>query len=201
MKKIGIMGGTFNPIHIGHLMLAERAMEENSLDEIWLIPTGCSYMKKNLDVLPGEERYKMASLAVAGNDRIKCLDIEIKRAGYTYSYETLEQLKEMYPMYEYYFIFGADCLFTIENWKCPERIFQSCNIIAAVRNDASMAEMEQKKMELEQKYQARITLLTFPRLEISSTDLRERIRLGRSVCYMIPDNVISYIAENKFYME
>lgn len=201
MKKIGIMGGTFNPIHVGHLILAERAKEENQLDEIWLIPTGCSYMKKNTGVLPGEARYKMVSLAVENQNWMKCLDIEIKRSGDTYSYETLEQLNKMYPDYEFYFIFGADCLFTIENWKYPERIFDSSKIIAAVRNDASVEEMEQKKKDLEEKYSAEIRLLMFPRLEISSTELRERIRKGKSVNYMIPDNVISYILENGFYKD
>lgn len=201
MKKIGIMGGTFNPIHIGHLTLAERAMEENGLDEIWLIPTGCSYMKAGTGVLPGEERYAMTRLAIADNQKMKCLDIEIKRPGYTYSYETLEQLKERYPAYAFYFIFGADCLFTIENWKCPERIFENCEVIAAVRNGACMDEMQHKRQELEQKFHARIHLLTFPNLEISSTDLRQRIRMGKSVRYLIPDAVISYIDEKHFYRD
>lgn len=201
MKKIGIMGGTFNPIHIGHLILAERAMEENGLDEIWLIPTGCSYMKAGTDVLPGEERYAMTKLAVADNQKMKCLDIEINRPGYTYSYETLEQLREKYPTYSFYFIVGADCLFTIENWKCPERIFEDCEILAAVRNGVCMDEMQRKKQELEQKFHAGIHLLPFPDLEISSTDLRRRIRMGKSVRYLIPDAVVSYIDEKHFYRE
>lgn len=201
MNKIGIMGGTFNPIHIGHLILAERAMEEKGLNEVWLIPTGCSYMKLNKDVVPGEERYTMAQLAVAHHDRIKCLDIEIKRSGYTYSYETLEQLKEQYPDYEFYFIFGADCLFTIETWKYPERIFRNCKVIASVRNGASITKMEQKIAELQEKFQAEISLLPFLNLEISSTDLRERIRQGKNVKYLIPDAVIDYITEKNLYYE
>ncbi len=199
MKKIGIMGGTFNPIHMGHLALAECALDEKGLDEIWMIPTGCSYMKQSMDVVPGEERFKMAELAVADNRRIKCLDIEVKRPGYTYSYETLEQLREEYPDCEFYFIFGADCLFAIEKWKHPERIFNSCTIIAAVRNGASVSEMEQKIAELKEKFDARITFLPFLNLEISSTDLRERIRLGKSVKYLVPDAVIDYITEKEFY--
>ncbi len=199
MKKIGIMGGTFNPIHIGHLILAERALDEKDLDEVWLIPTGCSYMKKDIDVLPGEERYAMTKLAITDHKKMKCLDIEIRRKGYTYSYETLELLKKEYPNYSFYFIFGADCLFTIEKWKYPERIFNHCKIIAAVRNGASVTEMELKRAELEQKFQAQIELLLFPNLEISSTDLRERIRLGKSVNYFIPKEVISYIEKNHFY--
>lgn len=199
MKKIGIMGGTFNPIHIGHLTLAERAMDDAGLDEIWLIPTGCSYMKQDVDIISGEERLKMAELAVRGNHRIKCLDIEVRRRGYTYSYETLEQLKEMYPEDEFFFIFGADCLFTIETWKYPERIFKSCKVLAAVRNGASITEMEQKIAGLTEMFDAQIQLLPFLNLEISSTDLRERISRGKSVKYLVPDKVLEYIEEKKFY--
>ena len=169
------------------------------MDEIWVIPTGCSYMKRNVEILPGEERLKMASLAVKSRPWMKCLDIEIKRSGYTYSYETLEQLKKENPDFEFYFIFGADCLFTIENWKYPERIFNCCRIIAAVRNDSSIAEMQDKKRMLEQQYSAKISLLPFIRLEISSTDLRERISIGKSVTDLIPEPVVSYIVEKGFY--
>jgi len=201
MKKIGIMGGTFNPIHIGHLILADRARDDYGLDEIWMIPTGCSYMKKDVEVVAGDERYHMISLAIEKYKWMKCLDIEIKRTGYTYSYETLEQLNETYPDYDFYFIFGADCLFSIEKWKYPERIFNSCKIIAAFRNDSSTDEMEHKKQELEDKFGAKIDLFSFPRLEISSTELRERIRMGKSVNYLIPAPVISYIAEKGFYAQ
>lgn len=199
MKKIGIMGGTFNPVHIGHLILADRVKDDYELDEIWMVPTGCSYMKKDVEVLPGEERYHMISLAIENRQWMKCLDIEIKRAGYTYSYETLEQLKEMYPDDEFYFIFGADCLFSIEHWKYPERIFHTCKIIAAIRNDSSTEGMQQKKVELENQFGAQIHLYHFPRLEISSTELRDRIRRGKSVNYFIPEKVISYIADKGFY--
>lgn len=199
MKKIGIMGGTFNPIHMGHLALAEHALDDCGLDEIWLIPTGCSYMKQNMDIVSGEDRLTMAELAVEDNSKIKCLDIEIKRSGYTYSYETLEQLNDEYPDYEFYFIFGADCLFTIETWKYPQRIFDNCSVIAAVRNGASVTEMEQRIAELKEKFGAKIRLLPFLNLEISSTDLRERIRLGKSVKYLVPDKVIDYIIKKNFY--
>lgn len=199
MKKIGIMGGTFNPIHIGHLTLAERAMDALCLDEIWLIPTGCSYMKQNTNILPGEERLVMAQLATEDNPRIKCLDIEVKRAGYTYSYETLEQLNELYSDCEFFFIFGADCLFAIENWKYPERIFNHCTVVAAVRNGASLTGMQEKISELETRFRGKIILLPFLNLEISSTELRERIRMGKSVKYLIPDNVIEYISNQGFY--
>lgn len=199
MRKIGIMGGTFNPIHVGHLMLAQWAMDENELDEVWFIPTGCSYMKEGMEIVSPQERYRMTCLAVAGNDRMRCLDIEMKREGYTYTYETLEQLKKEYPEDVFYFIFGADCLFAVESWRSPERIFRSCCIIAAVRGDTSLDSMEAKKAELTAKYQADIILMKFFNFEISSTQIRERISHGRSIRYLVPDSVIAYIEEKGFY--
>lgn len=199
MGKIGIMGGTFDPIHMGHLALAQYAMDEEGLDEVWFVPTGCSYMKADREVLSPTERYEMTKLAVEGNPRMRCLDIEIKREGYTYSYETLEELRKEYPKEEFFFLFGADCLFAIETWKHPERIFANAKIIAAVRNGADISEMEFKIEELKKKYGAEIRLLSFLNLEISSTDLRERVRSGKSIRYLVPDKVFYYIAEKGFY--
>lgn len=201
MVKIGIMGGTFDPIHIGHLALAQYAMDEEGLDEVWFVPTGCSYMKEDRKVLSPKERYEMTRLAVEGNPRMRCLDIEIKRKGYTYSYETLEELRKEYPKAEFFFLFGADCLFAIETWKYPERIFANTKIIAAVRNGANLAEMKSKIEELQNKYKAAIQLLPFLNLEISSTDLRERVRNGKSIRYLVPDKVLYYIAEKGFYKD
>lgn len=199
MKKIGIMGGTFNPIHIGHLLLAQWAKDTENLDEIWFIPTGCSYMKAGQGILPPKERFEMTCLAISGNSSMKALDMEINRQGYTYTYETLEELHQKYPEYHFHFIFGADCLFTIEEWKYPERIFANSSIIAALRGDATIEEMERKRKDLQDKYQADIKLLPFLQLEISSTTIRERVRKGQSIRYLVPDAVISYIEEKGFY--
>ncbi len=199
MGKIGIMGGTFNPIHNGHLLLAQYALEENHLDEIWFIPTGCSYMKKEQGVLPGEERYHMVELAIMDNPRMRPIDIEIKRKGYTYTYETLAMLNLLYPEHQFYFIFGADCLFSIENWKCPQEIFDSCRIIAAVRSGASMEQLEAKKVELVQKFRGNIILMPFLQLEISSTLIRERVVAEKDVRYMLPESVWKYILQKHLY--
>ena len=199
MKKVGIMGGTFNPVHIGHLMLAECAREEFELDEVWLIPTGCSYMKSQAETVSPKERYHMTEIAASENDKMRCLDIEIKRQGYTYSYETMEELSALFPETQFYFLVGADCLFFMENWKYPERLFHSCHIIAAVRGGAKLSDMEAKREELVKKYQAQITLFAFRNLEISSTDIRKRVREGKSIRYLVPDKVISYIEEKGFY--
>lgn len=199
MRRIGIMGGTFNPIHMGHLLLAEWAREEATLDEIWLIPSGISYMKKAQEVASAEDRLRMTELAAEGNEHFRCLDLEVKRDGYTYSYETLEELNRTYPEDEFYFILGADCLFNLENWKFPERILSCCTLIAAVRDETSLEELSEKKAELERRFGGKILLMPFVRLSLSSTEIRQRIREGMSVRYMTPDKVLSYMEEKGLY--
>lgn len=204
IRRIGIMGGTFNPIHNGHLMLAEWAMDAVKLDQVWLLPAGMPYMKAGQDILPGRERLRMTELAAADNDRLTCLDMEVRREGYTYSYETVEELRRKYPEYDFFFLVGADCLYTIETWKSPERIFASCTLVAAVRGEASISEMERKKEELEQRFPMEgggIILLPFLQMSISSTQIRERIRKGLSVRYQVPDSVLNYIKEKGLYRE
>lgn len=204
MKRIGIMGGTFNPIHIGHLLLAEWALDEARLDEVWIIPTGSPYMKSPEEILPGRERMHMVELAIRKNDAMRCLDMEIRREGPTYSYETLELLKATYPETSFYFIVGADCLFSIADWKCPERIFESCTLIAAVRDRTAMGEMDQKKRKLEKQFgesRVNIILLPFLSMSVSSTEIRRRIREGKSARYLVPDEVLAYIKEKGFYRE
>ncbi len=202
MRRIGIMGGTFNPIHIGHLMLAECAREELSLEAVWFIPTGHSYMKSNNkgDREPAPaERLEMTRLAVEGNPYFRCLDIEIQREGNTYTYETLEELNRLYPDTDFYFIFGADCLYGIENWKEPGRIFAACEIVAAVREDFAVADMWDKIAQLQKRYDARIHFLPFREMELSSTDIRDRLCQGKSIRYMVPEQVSNYIEEKGFY--
>lgn len=200
-KQIGILGGTFNPIHIGHLILAEWVLDALSLDEVWFIPTGCSYLKDSAEVLPGEERLRMTELAVTEHPFFRSIDLEVKREGYTYSYETLEQLKQLYPGNSFFFIVGADCLFSIESWRNPQRIFDACTLVAAVREEISLADMGKKKKELEQKFEAEIILVPFVSMSVSSTEIRRRIRKGLSVRYLVPDKVLNYINEKGFYRE
>lgn len=205
MDRIGIMGGTFNPVHMGHLMLAEAAREALSLDEVWFVPTGYSYMKgagKASENMPlPEERLEMTGLAVQDNACFRCVDIEVRRGGATYTYETLEELRENYPEKKFFFLIGADCLYTIENWREPGRIFDACELVAAVRQGASAEAMQEKIAQLKARFGARITLLPFRNLEISSTEIRTCVREGRSIRYMTPRSVISYIEEKGFYRE
>lgn len=201
MSKIGVVGGTFDPIHVGHLMLAEWAADAEELEQVWFIPTGQSYMKADRSIQPGHERLHMVRLAVEGNDRLKCLDLEIERGGYTYSYETVEELHELYPEHQFYFIEGADCLFTMENWKCPERLLTGCTILAAVRGDVSLQRLEEKRTELLARFGGEILLIPFLQMSISSTEIRRRLSCGESVRYMVPDKVLQYIQQKGLYHE
>ena len=201
MRRIGIMGGTFNPIHIGHLTLAEWAREAAGLDEVWFIPAGLPYMKNSEEVLEPQERFQMTELAVRNNPFFRCLDIELKREGYTYSYETLKQLKDRYPQDEFFFIAGADCLCSMENWKCVEKLFSSCTVVAAVRDSVRLSELENKRQYLEQRFHGRIMLIPFIGLSVSSTEIRRRREEGRSIRYLVPDDVLNYIEEKGLYHE
>lgn len=199
-KKAGVMGGTFNPVHIGHLMLAEWAREAASLDEIIFIPTGCSYAKIDKeDILDGAQRLHMVQLAIADREEFTCSDMEVRRGGNTYTYETMEQLKADHPETDYYFIMGADCLYTIETWSRAEKIFEACSIIAAARNGSPIDEMAVKCRELEKRYHGEIQLLPFMSVQISSTEIRSRVKEGHSIRYLVPEAVEKYIAEKQFY--
>ncbi len=199
-KKVGIIGGTFNPIHLGHLLLAEWAKEKMTLDEVLFIPTGNSYMKKDTPILPGKERLHMVNLAIKNRKDFMSSDIEVKRSGNTYTYETLEILKKDNPNTEYYFIVGADCLFSIEKWVHPEKILKNCTLIAATRSDVPIEALNQKAEELTKLYQGNILLISFPNIDISSSSIRERLLERKSIRYMVPDDVITYIDEKNFYI-
>ncbi|MDL2301923.1 nicotinate-nucleotide adenylyltransferase [Lachnospiraceae bacterium OttesenSCG-928-D06] len=202
MKKIktGIMGGTFNPIHMGHLLLAEWAMDFAGLDRVIFLPSGVPYQKVGKSLLDGKIRLEMVELAVSDHKKFSCSDMEIEREGYTYTYETLELFSECYPDEEFFFILGADCLFSIEHWKCPDKIFEACTLIAAVRGDVKIHEMEKKKTELTERFDAHIMLMPFLNLDISSTNIRERVSLSKSICYLVPENVRQYIINHALYL-
>lgn len=201
MAKIGILGGTFNPIHVGHLLLAEWAKDALDLDEIWFIPSGCSYMKAGLSVLPGRERVKMVELAIEDSKDFKCLDLEILREGATYTYETLQELHSLHPEDAFYFITGADCLFQLEKWMHPEKILEQATLVAAIRDHSSMEQLEQMKEKLLKKWKGEILLLPFLRFSVTSTEIRERIAQGKSVHYLVPEKTLGYIMEKGYYRD
>ncbi len=199
IRRIGIMGGTFNPIHQGHLILAEQAREYCELDEVLFVPSGNSYMKDSDEILDGKTRISMTALAIEDNPFFALSSMEVEREGATYTCETIRELIGTQPRAEYYFILGADALFSIESWKEPEEIFKSCILVAAARDSQDTFSLTEKAMELQTKYQAGIVILPERKIDISSTEIRSRIRKGKSVRYMMPEKVFHYITGKKLY--
>ena len=198
--KTGIMGGTFNPIHFGHLLMAQAALDEYALDRILFIPTGLQWMKKDdPDLTDGMIRYEMTEAAIKDNPAFKVSDIEIKRPGNTYTYETMEELNRVMPDNEWYYIVGADTLLKMPNWRQPQKVFDCAVILCALRGDADMQSLAEFAGRLKTEFKADIRFLKMPRIEISSTDIRNRVRDGRSLRYMLPENVREYILQKNLY--
>lgn len=195
-RKIGIMGGTFNPIHNGHVALADAAYKTFSLDKVLFMPSGNSYMKQH--VLDNSKRVSMVSKAIESISYFELSTIEVERFGDTYTSETLQQLTQQNPDVQYYFIMGADSLFHIEKWKDPEIIFQLSTLICMVRDDYNMADIKKKGAELAQRG-ADILYLNMPKIDISSTDIRNRVKLHQSISELVPEKVEKYILQEHLY--
>lgn len=200
-KKVGIMGGTFDPIHYGHLILAQNALDIFSLDEILFVPSGTPWLKESTKVLSKNKRVSMTGMAIEDNPDFALSTIEIDREGNSYSYETVEELKRMQPKTDFYFIMGADSLLEIERWKHPDRLMAECTLLVAVRDDCDREGLEKQIIYLTDKYQADIKILPANRIDISSTKIRQLIREGKSVRYMLPDQVIRFIQKNHLYRQ
>lgn len=198
-KKVGIMGGTFDPIHNGHLVIAQAALDAMNLDEVLFIPSGTPWLKDTTKVLSKKKRVSMTGLAIEDNPKFALSTIEIDREGNSYSYETLEELKRQNPDVEYYFILGADSLLQLESWKNPDRLMASCTLLTAVRDDCDEAKIQDTIQYLQEKYQAGIILLPTPRLDISSSMIRRRVQEGKSIRYLVPDSVIDFIQKHQIY--
>lgn len=198
-RKIGIMGGTFNPIHIGHLILAQKAYEEYGLDEIIFITSG-DPPHKQVSHISATMRGEMTRLAVEDNPIFHYSDMEIKREGYSYTYLTLLELREIHADAELYFLLGADSLFYLEKWKRPDIIMQNAVILAANRN-TNNEQLYNKIDELKRDYDADIRIIDMPNIDVSSSFIRHMVNIGRSVKYYVPDSVIDYIKENNLYLD
>ncbi len=198
--KIGIMGGTFDPIHIGHLLLGEFAYEDFGLDEIWFLPNGNPPHKETADTGTSlEHRIEMIRKAIEGVPHFRLNLHEATTEEHSYTYRTMQEFNQMFPEHEFYFILGADSLFSIEQWKYFREIFPTCTILAAMRDDKDAREMQRQILYLTEKYGARIRLLQAPLLEISSTVIRDRASRDLGVRYMVPDSVAEYIRTNHLY--
>ncbi len=201
MRKVGIMGGTFDPIHIGHLILGENAYLQFGLDKVVFMPSGNPPHKKDRDGGTDLQRMDMVKLAIASNTHFEISDIEMNEDGYTYTYRTLERLVKEHPDTEYYFIIGADSLFYFDSWKNPQRIADACTLVVATRNHTSDEKLDEKIEFVRKLFNAKIEKLDTENIDCSSSQIRSWIKEGHTVKYYVPDTVINYIHTYHVYTE
>jgi nicotinate-nucleotide adenylyltransferase len=195
-KRLGVMGGTFDPIHYGHLVTAEAALAEFELDEVVFVPTGQPWMKADRDVAAPEDRYLMTVIATSSNPRFSVSRIEIERDGPTYTVETLQELRrQRREGVELFFITGADAILEIFQWKHPDEALSLAHFIAATRPGYDAARFEREAPTSHPK----ISVMTVPALAISSSDIRRRVREGRPIRYLVPEGVQTYIEKSQLY--
>jgi nicotinate-nucleotide adenylyltransferase len=188
-RRIGVMGGTFDPIHNGHLVAASEVASAFDLDEVIFVPTGSPYLKDN--VTPAEHRYLMTVIATASNPRFKVSRIDIDRAGPTYTVDTLADMQKLYPDAELVFISGADAIAQISAWKNADQLWDLAHFVAVSRPG--------HKLTIPDTPEGAISKLEIPALAISSTDIRARVQTGKPVWYLVSDGVVQYIAKNSLY--
>lgn len=197
MKKIGILGGTFNPIHLAHLYIAYEAKSQLNLDKVIFIPTGNPPHKKDKKILEADLRYNMVYEAIKNYEDFEISKYEVEKEGYSYTFETLKHFKAKDN--ELYFITGADCLMDIEKWKNPEEIFRLSRFVVFNRAGYNEENLKIQKNKIEEKFNTNIDFLDIIDLEISSSMIRERINYGKRVDFFLSKEVLSYIQENNIY--
>ncbi len=197
--KIGILGGTFDPIHLGHLILAESARDKFNLDKVIFMPAGKPYFKDLDSVSCSDYRADMVNLAITCNDNFFFSDIELKREGETYTVDTLIELKDIYPNDELFLIVGSDTLYQIENWKNPAKVLELATILIASRS-AVGEDVQSKIYDLQDTFPgSKFERLNMLNIDISSTNIRARVKAGASIKYLVPDSVVDYIGKNNLY--
>lgn len=188
-RRLGVMGGTFDPIHHGHLVAASEVAQSYQLDEVIFVPTGDPWQKAG--VTPSEHRYLMTVIATASNPSFQVSRVDIDRKGPTYTVDTLRDLREAHPDADLFFISGADAMAQIFSWKSVEELWGLAHFIAVSRPGH---ELSLSRLPSEQ-----VSLLEVPALAISSTDCRDRVKRGYPVWYLVPDGVVQYIAKHNLY--
>ena len=191
-KRLGVMGGTFDPIHHGHLVAASEVQFWFHLDEVVFVPTGQPWQKSDQKVSPAEDRYLMTVIATASNPRFSVSRVDIDRLGPTYTVDTLRDLRSLRgPEWELYFITGADALEQILSWRDLDELFELAHFVGCTRpghtlSDAGLPE-------------GKITLVEVPALAISSTECRQRVSDGEPIWYLVPDGIVQYITKRQLY--
>jgi nicotinate-nucleotide adenylyltransferase len=192
--RIGIMGGTFDPIHHGHLIAASEVADRFGLDEVVFVPTGYPWQKADVAVSSPEDRYLMTVIATASNPRFLVSRVDIDRDGPTYTVDTLRDLRERFgPKAELYFITGADALAKILSWKDAAQLFELAHFVGVTRPGFELSDAHLPADT--------VSLVQVPAMAISSTDCRRRVAAGKPVWYLVPDGVVQYIAKRRLYRD
>ncbi|XEC97610.1 nicotinate-nucleotide adenylyltransferase [Paenibacillus tarimensis] len=192
--QVGLMGGTFDPIHFGHLLAAESAREDFGLDEVWFIPSYTPPLKENEPAASPEERLEMVFRALDFQPYFRAVDIELERGGTSYTIDTVTALKELYPGREFSFIIGADRVNDLREWHRIEELAESVTFIALERPGVTMNESD-----VPDYLRGKIRRCEMPQIGISSTDIRNRRAQGRSIRFLLPDKVYQFIQRNGIY--
>lgn len=190
--KLGVLGGTFDPIHIGHLVLAEQVREKFQLEKIIFIPSASPPHKTEEKPSPADARFEMTKLALEGNPFFSVSDIELKREGLSYTVDTLRKLKELYKNSELYFLTGSDVLDEITMWRDPEEIYELAKIVIGVRPGFD-------KFDLENHFAKKSIIVNITGMDISSTQIREKVKSGETIKYLVPAKVEEYIKKKNLY--
>nr|WP_305091890.1 nicotinate-nucleotide adenylyltransferase [Prescottella sp. R16] len=197
-RRLGVMGGTFDPIHHGHLVAASEVADRFDLDEVIFVPTGQPWQKENREVSPAEDRYLMTVIATASNPRFSVSRVDVDRHKVTYTVDTLRDLHVQHPDADLYFITGADALESILSWQAWEELFGLARFVGVSRPGYEL-HTEHLAAHLEQLPADAVTLIEIPALAISSTDCRQRAAENRPVWYLVPDGVVQYISKRNLY--
>ena len=196
----GLLGGTFDPPHVGHLQIAEEARRKLNLDEVVFIPAGLPWVKASMRVSPARYRLEMTKLAVAHMPYFSVNDIEINRPGPSYTWQTLKELKQLYPGDELYFILGWDNLTSLPSWQHPERIIKAACLVAAPRVGSPRPDLHALDAAVPG-LAARSIILTEPEIDVSATAIRERVRLSQPINHLVPEPVAEYIQRHSLYKQ
>jgi nicotinate-nucleotide adenylyltransferase len=199
--RLGIFGGTFDPVHYGHLLLAEQCREQCRLDEVWFLPAGIPPHKQSRAIAPGNARVEMLEFAVAGHPSFRIDRRELVRNGPSYTVETLGELQAEDPSRELYFLVGADSLSDFPTWREPSRILELAMLAVVNRVDAPPCPLDGIRQALGAGAEQRIQFVTIPGIGLSSSDIRRRIRSGNSIRFMTPRAVECYIQAQGLYRE
>lgn len=201
IEKIVVFGGTFNPPHIGHLLLAENALYELNANKIVFMTAGNPPHKDSEAVIDKKHRHNLVKLLTKNNDAFVVSDMEIRSDAKSYTADTLLKLKKIYEDAKIYFIVGLDSFYDIDNWYKPELIFERCIIAVSLRGGYNNDGFEEKSKYYKLKYDAKIVKIMMPEIEISSSDIRKRVSEGKPIRYMTTEKVMKYIEKNNLYKE